>query len=144
MFCKHDWKILSETVTKSKFECAIDALKITCEGNFIMSDCQCCPVEKQCDYECKPCDCVHQRKFVQVVLKPYQVGDNDIVLAKDEDSAKQILVDYCDIELDEIDSVEDLSARLNIPFHDEEGNQTGTLGSWIKSKKEPQYIVGWE
>ena len=27
MFCKHEWKILSETVTTSKFECAMGALK---------------------------------------------------------------------------------------------------------------------
>lgn len=26
MFCKHEWKLLTETVTKSKFECAIQAL----------------------------------------------------------------------------------------------------------------------
>jgi hypothetical protein len=28
-----------------------------------MSDCPCCPVEKDCDYEYKPCDCFNQRKF---------------------------------------------------------------------------------
>lgn len=28
-----------------------------------MSDCQFCPVESECGYEYKPCDCVHQRKF---------------------------------------------------------------------------------
>jgi hypothetical protein len=28
-----------------------------------MSDCQSCPVEKDCHYFAKPCDCVHQRKF---------------------------------------------------------------------------------
>ena len=26
MFCKHEWKLLSETVTKSKFEVATEAL----------------------------------------------------------------------------------------------------------------------
>lgn len=78
-------------------------------------------------------------------LKPFQVGDNDIVLAVDENSAKQLLIDYCgcDIGLEELDT-EDLSARLDMPFKDEEGNQIGTLGSWIEGKTEPEYIVGWE
>lgn len=82
---------------------------------------------------------------IKQVLKPYQVGENDIVLAKDEDSAKQLLVDYCagDIEFNELD-VEDLSDRLDMPFHDEEGNKIGTLGSWIEGKTEPEYVVGWE
>jgi hypothetical protein len=26
MLCKHEWKILSETVTKSKFECAMEVI----------------------------------------------------------------------------------------------------------------------
>jgi hypothetical protein len=29
----------------------------------LMSDCQLCPVEPECHYPYKPCDCVHQRKF---------------------------------------------------------------------------------
>lgn len=28
-----------------------------------MSDCEYCPVEKDCHYPYKPCDCVGQRKF---------------------------------------------------------------------------------
>ncbi len=28
-----------------------------------MSDCNYCPVEQDCHYPFKPCDCVHQRKF---------------------------------------------------------------------------------
>jgi hypothetical protein len=111
-----------------------------------MSGCACCPVEKQCDYEYKPCDCVHQRKFVQVELKPYQVGDNDIVLAKCKSSAVQLLADYGALDSDEVsnDEVEDLSTRLHMKFKDEEGNDIGTLGHWIKDLKEPQYVVGWE
>lgn len=34
-----------------------------------MSDCEYCPVEKQCAYEYKPCDCVNQRKFKAIVLE---------------------------------------------------------------------------
>lgn len=79
-------------------------------------------------------------------LKPYQVGENDIVLAKCKGSAVQLLADYCGFDSDEIsnDDVEDLSTRLDMSFQDEEGNSIGTLGSWIKDMKEPQYIVGWE
>ena len=32
MFCKHDWSVLSETVTKSKFESAMEALSQRCDG----------------------------------------------------------------------------------------------------------------
>lgn len=28
-----------------------------------MSDCALCPVEPECHYPYKPCECVHQRKF---------------------------------------------------------------------------------
>jgi len=31
LFCKHHWKMISETTTKSKFERSLDALKV-CEG----------------------------------------------------------------------------------------------------------------
>jgi len=33
-----------------------------------MSDCTYCEVEKDCAYEYKPCDCVHQRKFKAKVI----------------------------------------------------------------------------
>jgi len=36
MFCKHDWKILSETVTKSKWESSIDAAERRCAGNLTL------------------------------------------------------------------------------------------------------------
>jgi hypothetical protein len=79
-------------------------------------------------------------------LKPYQVGDYDIVLAENKDSAVQLLADYCGFDSDKMtnDEVEDLSTRLDMSFQDEEGNQIGTLGDWIKDKTEPEYIVGWE
>lgn len=34
-----------------------------------MSDCQQCPREHECGYECKPCDCVHQRKFTPKTIQ---------------------------------------------------------------------------
>lgn len=111
-----------------------------------MSDCPCCPVEKQCDYKYKPCDCVHQRKFVQVELKPYQIDDFDIVLAKNEEQAKEVALNYYDNDTIDKDNlvVEDLSNRLDIIFHDEGGKPISTLGRWIKDMNEPQYVVGWE
>ena len=32
MFCKHEWKLLSETVTKSKYELAIEAMTDVVQG----------------------------------------------------------------------------------------------------------------
>jgi len=32
-------------------------------GQKLMSDCYFCPVESECHYPFKPCECVHQRKF---------------------------------------------------------------------------------
>jgi len=34
MFCKHDWQVLSETTTESKFEHAMKVLKPSVEGKF--------------------------------------------------------------------------------------------------------------
>jgi hypothetical protein len=78
-------------------------------------------------------------------FKPYQVGDNDIVLAENEQQAREIFVDEWsgDIEMDEFE-VEDLSSRLDMQFHCEDGKPSCTLGDYIKDLKEPQYIVGWE
>lgn len=79
-------------------------------------------------------------------LKPYQVGDNDIVLAKNKGSAIQLLADYCGFDSDEMtdDKVEDLSERLDMQLMEEDGELMCTLGEFIKDMKEPQYIVGWE
>lgn len=40
-----------------------------------MSDCITCPVERQCHYKYKPCDCVGQRKFTS--LEKRQAQDYD-------------------------------------------------------------------
>ena len=32
MFCNHEWKVLSETVTKSKYETALEAASIASAG----------------------------------------------------------------------------------------------------------------
>jgi hypothetical protein len=33
MFCKHDWELVSERTTKSKFECAVDSLRKVSSGS---------------------------------------------------------------------------------------------------------------
>lgn len=79
-------------------------------------------------------------------LKPYQVGDNDIVLAMNEENAKQVFFDYCGEQLDPIDEMEvdDLSNRLEMKLVDEDGKLIDTLGDYINGLDEPQYLLGWE
>jgi hypothetical protein len=45
MFCKHKWEILSETVTKSKFEVAINTLNIPA-GKAAIPHQMCCAERK--------------------------------------------------------------------------------------------------
>ena len=79
------------------------------------------------------------------LLTAYQVGDNDIVLAESEQQAREIFVHEWDggIEIDEFE-VEDLSLRLDMKLHSEDGKAWRTLGDYIKNLKEPQYLLGWE
>lgn len=98
-------------------------------------------------YLCKILDalkaCLSERAGV---LKPYQVGENDIVLAFNEQSAKQLLCDYCDWDIDELLDVEDLSNRLDMKFQDEDGNFLYTLKTLIEQNQDQgeRYLTGWE
>ncbi|WP_149983306.1 hypothetical protein [Pseudoalteromonas rhizosphaerae] len=98
-------------------------------------------------YLCKILDalkaCLSERAGV---LKPYQVGENDIVLAFNEQSAKQVLCDYCDWDIDDPFDVEDLSNRLDMKFQDEEGNFLYTLKTLIEQDQDQgeRYLTGWE
>ena len=76
-------------------------------------------------------------------LKPYRVGENDIVAAFSCDEARQILKDYCGTEFtdDELDVTE---LPLNMKLHDEEGNFLNTLGGYMKNVGKAEYLVGWE
>ncbi len=78
-------------------------------------------------------------------LKPYQVGENDIVLAESEEKAVALLKEYsgCFDEDDQLD-VEDLSPRLGMKLMSEDGEFFSTLGDYIVDMKDPQYVVGWE
>jgi len=53
MFCKHKWKLLSETHLKSKFETAVDAIRHGC-----------IPTEERTKVPAQMCDAT--RKHIQV------------------------------------------------------------------------------
>ena len=82
-------------------------------------------------------------------LTAYQVGDNDVVAAYDEEGAVKVLGDYCGYEVEEFyeddnNSVTDLTSKLGEMLKDEEGNDLETLGDWLKRIDEPEYLYGWE
>ncbi|TMP23762.1 hypothetical protein [Pseudoalteromonas ruthenica] len=77
-------------------------------------------------------------------LKPYQVGENDIVLAANEDEAVKILHNYTGLDEHDLGEVDDLSSRLDMKLSTEDGEFLCTLGDYIADMKEPQYVVGWE
>lgn len=79
-------------------------------------------------------------------LRPYQVGENDIVVAFNPDQALDLLAEQSAWTKEEMSDfeVEDLSARLTMKLVDEEGKEDGTLGDWVSKINEPQYLFGWE
>jgi len=82
-------------------------------------------------------------------LIAYQVGDNDVVAAYDEEGAVKVLGDYCGYSVEEFyedgnNSVTDLTRKLNVMLKDEEGKDLETLGDWLKRIDEPEYLYGWE
>ena len=81
------------------------------------------------------------------ILKPYQVGENDIVLAYSEQSAKQFLFNLCGgLDIEDLNEVEDLSNRLDMAFFNEDGTFLCTLKTLIEKNKEQGecYLTGWE
>ncbi|MGP5159856.1 hypothetical protein [Pseudoalteromonas prydzensis] len=83
-------------------------------------------------------------EFFERKLKPYQVGENDIVLADNAESALMLLQGYTNLEAHDLDDVEDLSTQLDMKLSNEDGTFLSTLGDYIADMKEAQYIVGWE
>jgi len=77
-------------------------------------------------------------------LKPYQIGENDIVLAANEDQAVKILHNYTGLDKHDLGEVDDLSSRLDMKISTEDGKFLCTLGDYIADMKEPQYVLGWE
>jgi len=99
-------------------------------------------------YLCKILDalkaCLSERAGI---LKPYQVGENDIVLAHSEQSAKQFLFNFCaGLDIEDLKEVEDLSNRLDMAFFNEDGTFLCTLKTLIEKNQEPGecYLTGWE
>lgn len=81
-------------------------------------------------------------------LKPYIVGENDMVAAESPEQALQILIDEYDHSCSDdltVDDVVDASNRLEVHVFDEEGKSTGTLQQYIDDcNGEPKYLYGWE
>ena len=64
MFCKHKWKLLSETVTKSKFEVAVEGAKGTSK---IKLPWQVCDAERKHiqTFACEKCGKL--KRFVEII-----------------------------------------------------------------------------
>lgn len=82
--------------------------------------------------------------FLNVKLKPFLVGENDIVLAENEEKAVALLKEIALLSEHEKVEVEDLSTRLDMELTHENGGFLSTLGDYIADIKTPQHIVGWE
>ena len=77
-------------------------------------------------------------------LKPYQVGENDIVLAVDAESAHEVMINEVGADVFYGDKVEVFEVSLSTELHHEDGTISTTIGEYIKDMTEPQYLVGWE
>jgi len=64
MFCKHEWKVLSETTTQSKFECALGAVNGIADGKIDIPSQMACAVRKY--IQIVSCDkCGKLKRFVE-------------------------------------------------------------------------------
>lgn len=83
-------------------------------------------------------------------LKPYQVTDNDIVLAENVEQATELLIEFCGYTKKEFERMhpdeEPFEVSLELGLRNEDGTFLMTLGDYISSNnlKTPQYLVGWE
>ncbi|MGI2159876.1 hypothetical protein [Shewanella baltica] len=77
-------------------------------------------------------------------LRPFEVGDYDIVAAYSKEQALTLLNEYCGdkFTLEDMD-ITDLSDQLDRTIHLEEGG-TETLGEIMSRVYTPQYLFGWE
>lgn len=80
------------------------------------------------------------------ILKPYQVGENDIVMAYTEQRAKYVLSDFIGVDIEGLEEVKDLSNDLDMGFCNEDGTFLCTLKTLIEKYKEQGecYLTGWE
>jgi hypothetical protein len=71
------------------------------------------------------------------LLKAYQVGDNDIVAAFDEEGAIEVLVLYTGCsKTSDYNKDEDVTGLT--------GKEIGTLRDWLNELNEPEYMYGWD
>ncbi|MCS6206801.1 hypothetical protein [Shewanella baltica] len=76
-------------------------------------------------------------------LRPFEVGDCDIVAAYSKEQALTLLNEYYgdNFTLEDMD-ITDLSDDLDRKFHLEEGGAE-TLGELMSRVYKPQYLFGW-
>lgn len=66
MFCKHEWEVLSETMTESQFEHAMKVLKPSTQGKFTIPGQMSCADRKYIQIVC--CDkCGKLKRFVESI-----------------------------------------------------------------------------
>lgn len=66
MFCKHKWSVLSETVTKSKFESSLAALHLAGGGSMKLPHQMCCAERKH--IQIVKCDkCGKLKRFTESI-----------------------------------------------------------------------------
>lgn len=83
-------------------------------------------------------------------LKPYMVGENDMVAAENPAQAIRVFTDYVgptglwdDINAD--DDVTDMSSRIDMAVSDETGEAICTLRDYVDDcDGVPSYLYGWE
>ncbi|MFV7771692.1 hypothetical protein [Shewanella marisflavi] len=77
-------------------------------------------------------------------LRPYLVGDTDIVAAYSEEEALTLLNEYCGETFNPEDmDITDLSGEPDNEYHLEDG-RIETLGEIMARVDKPQYLLGWE
>lgn len=80
-------------------------------------------------------------------LSPYQVGENDIVLAYNIERAKHVLSDFTGLGIEEFEQVEDLTPRIDsLKFFGEGSEVLFTLKALIENSdgQGERYLMGWE
>ena len=81
-------------------------------------------------------------------LKPYMVGENDMVAARSSNEALTVFIAYVGWGYDEFsveDDVQDMSAYIDMDVLGEDGKSTGTLQDYINDcNGVPRYLYGWE
>lgn len=80
-------------------------------------------------------------------LRPYLIGENDLVIAYNEQQALDVFSAYvgdaCCEDLT-LDDVSDMSGIRYRPIYNEDGSFDGSIYDLYKDLTEPEYLLGWE